>query len=332
MNDTALLSAALATALGLTTPALAAGPAATPTTRRTTAPSLFNPSLFAYDKPAALTVECTTPTQDQIDYRHRPAIDRSPLHPTDTTAAPVTVQGIDLVHYRFTDATGDSVPVLLATPSGKSGPFPVVVAVHGLGSSKAQVIAQVAPALIEKGFAGLAPDLPLHGERPGDPHSLLPNFYKDPVGTFRIHRKAVIDVLQTIDLAHQLPDLDTSKGVPLVGYSLGSWIDSVAGALDPRVSAMVLMVGGATDIPLPALLVPQIAAVDPRIAIANFAGRPLLLLNGRDDHVVTPDMADRLYNAAPDPKERRWYESGHHLPQSAYHDAATWLAMEMKKG
>jgi hypothetical protein len=47
---------------------------------------------------------------------------------------------------------------------------------------------------------------------------------------------------------------------------MGSWLDSVAGPLDPRVRAMVLMVGGATDAARvgPALrLLPQVGAADP---------------------------------------------------------------------
>ena len=40
---------------------------------------------------------------------------------------------------------------------------------------------------------------------------------------------------------------------------------------------------------------------------------------------VTPDMANRLYAAAPEPKTRRWYDSGHRLPADAYKDAAEWV-------
>ena len=41
------------------------------------------------------------------------------------------------------------------------------------------------------------------------------------------------------------------------------------------------------------LLIPQVAACDPRLALAHFAGRPLLMLNGRHDYTVTPDMGAR---------------------------------------
>jgi len=34
----------------------------------------------------------------------------------------------------------------------------------------------------------------------------------------------------------------------------------------------------------------------------------------------------RTYDAAPEPKEQKWYDSGHHLPDQAYDDAAKWIA------
>jgi dienelactone hydrolase len=219
--------------------------------------------------------------------------------PGTSSAKPRVVEGMNVTRLRFKDADGDVVPVLLCVPAGKAGPFPVVVAAHGLTSHKAQVAAQVAPQLTRRGFAVLCPDMPRHGERPGDPRSLIDR--GDIAAAFAIGRRAVNDVRQTIDLAEQRPDLDMSHGVYLVGYSLGSWINSVAGAADPRVNAMVLMVGGAIDLPAMALLLPQVAATDPRLALAHFAGRPLLMLNGRHDLTVPADWAS---GCSPPPRSR----------------------------
>lgn len=142
---------------------------------------------------------------------------------------------------------------------------------------------------------------------------------------FALWRDAVIDAHELIDFAQTRADLDTKHGVALAGYSLGSWISSLAGPSDPRVKEMVLMVGGAREIPPAVLKIPQAAALDPRLALAHFAGRPLLFLNGKDDNIVKKEMADRLFAAAPDPKKQTWYDSGHLLPAQAYDDAAQWL-------
>jgi dienelactone hydrolase len=167
---------------------------------------------------------------------------------------------LNIVRLRFTDAEGDVVPALLCTPRGKKGPFPLVVAVHGLTSNKAQVCAQVGPALAQRGFAILAADMPCHGERPGNPYSVMDHSHV--ARAFALGRQAINDVRQCIDLAESRPELDISRGVTLIGYSMGSWINCVAGPSDPRVRAMVLMVGGAVDIPRTALLIPHIAATD----------------------------------------------------------------------
>ena len=327
-SSSVFLSTLSLLAAAANSPARAAGPASGPSTR----PAVRNGwdgKLFDYVSGDKLVVEESTPTAAQFDWRGRPPQMRVGAGAGDDVAAtgpatPRVVEGMNVTRLRFKDADGDLVPVLLCTPADKAGPFPVVVAVHGLTSHKAQVAAQVAPTLTRRGFAVLCPDMPRHGERPGDPRSVIDS--GDLAGAFAMGRRAVNDVRQTIDLAEQRPDLDTSNGVALVGYSMGSWINSVAGAADPRVNAMVLMVGGALDIPAIALLMPQVAATDPRLALAHFAGRPLLMLNGRSDTTVPADWAKRLFAAAPEPKQQVWYDCGHFLPAEAYERAAKWLS------
>ena len=297
-------------------------------------PLSFLSSYFQYAKPDEIAVEESTPTADQINFRSRPRQLRDAsgdIVATDKPAKPKTVGDLDIRRLRFKDADGDIVTALLCTPAGKPGPFPLAIAVHGLNSNKAQVCGQVAPALAKKGFAVLAPDMPVHGERPGSPWELQQN--KDWLRAIQLHHRAIIDIRQCIDIAEKRPELDVSKGVVLAGYSMGSWLDSIVGPVDERVRAMVLMVGGAHDLTRAAPLLrtlPQIAAANPLVALPQFAGRPLLMLNARQDPIVTPDMAERLYDAAAEPKSQKWYDSGHLLPERAYSDAADWIASMWK--
>jgi dienelactone hydrolase len=301
------------------------------TTRHAPVENGWDANWFRYDRPDRLVVEESTPTADQVKFWHRPRqADPDAPEPADTgPARPLTVGPLDIVHLRFKDADGQIVPALLCTPHGQKGPFPVVIATHGYTSNKAQVCAQVAPMLVQRGFAVLAADMPCHGERPGQPADVMDK--TNPLNACQLYRRAVIDDRQLIDLAEQRKDLDTSRGVILVGYSMGSWISSVAGPADDRVKAMVLMVGGATIIPPIALLVPQVAATDPRLAIPHFAGRPILMLNGRQDVIVNANMTQLLWDAAPQPKEQLWYDSGHLLTERAYADAADWVAKITRK-
>ena len=307
--------------LGLLSPAIAA----TPTTQRVPAANGWNASAFDYARSDDLIIERTTPNKAQVNFNSRPPQKAEEPATLNTTAngKPVTVGPVDVTRLRFKGFEDEMVTALLCTPKGKTGPFPLVIAVHGLGSNKSQVVGQVAPALAKQGFAVLAPDMPLHGERPGRAHALWET--KDFVGAIRRHRQAVINVRQTIDVAEQLPEVNVTRGVVLVGYSMGSWIHSVAGPADPRVRAMVLMVGGATEL-AHTRLIPALAAADPQLSIANFSPRPVLMLNGKHDPTMTPEMGKRLFAAAVEPKEQRWYDSGHLLPTKAYDDAAKWVA------
>jgi dienelactone hydrolase len=291
----------------------------------------WDASAFNYKMSLPLAVEETTPNRAQVDWQHQP-----PKLPAGVTAPVATAGGVqpyqteslNITRLRFRDLQGEDVPALLVTPRGVKGPFPVVIALHGLRSNKAQVVAQVAPTLAKQGFAVLAPDMPLHGERPGEAAKMFDQ--RDFKAFVHRCRQAVLDVRLCIDVAESRPELDTKHGVIMVGYSMGAIFESIVGPADPRVKAMCLMVGGTVDFPPVFTMVPQIAALQPQLAIAHFAGRPLLMLNATADHVITREMADRLYSAAPDPKEQIWYDSGHLLPDKAYQRCADWVASTWK--
>ena len=67
------------------------------------------------------------------------------------------------------------------------------------------------------------------------------------------------------------------------------------------------------------------AVVDPLRAVGKLAGRPLLMVNGRLDRTIRPDQAERLFAAANEPKELRWYDGGHYIPPAMVGDAVGWL-------
>ena len=64
---------------------------------------------------------------------------------------------------------------------------------------------------------------------------------------------------------------------------------------------------------------------DPLRSVRALQGRPLLMLHGRADRTIPPAQAQRLYDAAGEPREIQWYDSGHVLPPAAGEDAAAWL-------
>jgi fermentation-respiration switch protein FrsA (DUF1100 family) len=65
---------------------------------------------------------------------------------------------------------------------------------------------------------------------------------------------------------------------------------------------------------------------DPIASVKSLTGRPLLMLHGTQDRTIRREQAQRLYDAAAEPRELKWYDSGHALPPAAADDAAAWLA------
>jgi len=239
-------------------------------------------------------------------------------------------------HLVFRNVAGQEVPALLTLPRGRA-PFPVVVLVHGYASSGEHITHYLAPELVGRGFATLAIDLPMHGERPGPPKSLFAE--GDPKKTHRQLAQAVIDLRQAIDLAESRKELDTSGGVFLVGYSMGSWLATLTSAADRRVSALVLMSPVSEAVPADARgrrqerspqkpLLERFPDLRPTEAIARFAPRPVLIQAGNLDLYLPKEPVDALFAAAREPKELRWYDSSHILPPLAVEEATNWLLQQ----
>lgn len=242
----------------------------------------------------------------------------------------------------FKNIHGHDVPVLITTPGDGEGPFRTVLLVHGFGGTKEEITLHAGTPLLKAGFACVAPDLPLHGQRPGSSDDFFTSKYEE---SYHRVTEAITDICQTIDLAETQRDLAVTKGVALVGFSMGTWLGSVAAAGEPRVRAMVLMSGGSAVllsnpasrpanpvtsaqqqvVELRNALIRAYPALRHEPALARFAPRQLLMQNGRRDEVATPQKVQALFDAAGQPKTLRWYDSGHSLPGQAYRDAAEWL-------
>lgn len=322
-------------ALGVASPTFVSAEApAKPDAQGTQDAKQFDPTAFSYTRPTAAVWR--TPTFQQLNDlvrapTTRPSFDHAlpPPFAANDLPSPRKWLGADVRWFAFRDDFDDVVPALLLTPTGKAGPFPLVVATHGLFSHKSQVVGQIGFDLIERGFAVLAVDLPFHGERTGFPGDILESRKQGEL--VRHWTQAVTDLRQALDLASATPEVDASKPILAVGYSLGSWMSTVLGASDERIKAMALMVGGATDLPRSLLATAGARSCDPRVAVAAFSPRPVLFVSARYDRVVTAIMTERLVSAAREPKTQRWYDMGHLMSEPAYSETAQWLREQYDK-
>ena len=217
----------------------------------------------------------------------------------------------------------ESVPVLMTLPAERTGRVPVIVFLHGIGQSKG-FLEQICTPFNEQGFAMACFDQSMQGER-----KVRGGVWQSAVAFRKRPWKTINDTRRLIDYLQTHPQIDPER-VYLVGASYGAITGTTAIAFDDRIRAGVLVVGGGNirtmlDAPLikdgvnNALLhwgAKQIVSfimkpADPIRYAAGTAGTPVLMQNGSEDILVTPEAGKELYRALGEPKELRWYPCDH---------------------
>ncbi len=227
-----------------------------------------------------------------------------------------------LEEVRFEARPGEPVPTLVTLPLDGEGPFPVVVFLHGSHQEK-EFLEEICPPFCEAGFAMACFDQYMRGGR-----RVRAEGYK--VGfTFRERTwKTVHDARRLIDYLVTRPDIDAGR-VYFCGASYGAITGTTVVAMEPRIQAAVLVVGGG-NLPLvvqspfvkrelPKWMLPIakpairffMGAADPVRFAPMTAGTPVLMQNGDKDTIVPPPMGEALYAALGEPKELRWYPIDH---------------------
>jgi fermentation-respiration switch protein FrsA (DUF1100 family) len=246
-----------------------------------------------------------------------------------TVRAEHPVAGGRRLELRFGRAGGadaEQVPAVLLLPAAPA-PAPAAVLLHGYSSRKEQMAEDVGQALLRRGLASLAIDLPLHGERAGDVDF---RSVRNPLALAQAWRRAGADARLAFGYLAARAEVDGGR-LALVGYSMGSFLGVAVAAEVAAVRAVVLAAGGdlPTGTPFERLIR---SAADPIRAVRRLDGRPLLMVHGRRDGTVRPDQAQRLFDAAAEPKELRWVDAGHYLPRAAVDGAADWLTAQLARG
>lgn len=248
----------------------------------------------------------------------------APLDPTETPVERTAMFTTTAVTYRTYDGT---VPGLLYTPSGP-GPFPCVLAAHGVTANKGTSIG-LRDLIVPAGYAMFTIDARFHGDR-GTPAQSFFDLQNYPGRVRELFQGTVVDLRRAIDYLEQRPDCVPGK-IGFVGTSMGGFMGATLAGADERVQAPVLLFSGAdwrlwftTGHPgvvgifyqfgNPVSLDAVVAAIDPLDPsrwIGRIAPRPVLMVHGDADDVVPPATGQALYDAALDPKTVLWYAGGH---------------------
>ncbi|MBM3475731.1 MAG: hypothetical protein FJX75_20895 [Armatimonadetes bacterium] len=215
------------------------------------------------------------------------------------------------VYHVLLDSTnGQRVPALVGIPKTGEKPYPLLMVQHGLGGDKnVEYVRLPALEMAKAGYATIRIDAHSHGERAaanvqGDMMARILGMVQQGGWV-----QSIVDMRRGLDYCATRDDIDMER-IGYMGASMGAIMGGVLCGVEDRIDAAVLMLGGSLGAFMPGLF----ETIDPANYIANFAPRPLLMLNGKQDPLIPPAAAQRLYDAAKDPKKIVWYDTGHTLP------------------
>lgn len=230
-----------------------------------------------------------------------------------------SVNGVTRERLTFASINLARVPALLTYDPTTPAPRPVLMIQHGLMSSKDDPrLGDLAAAWAPYGFACLTIDAPLHGERAAGAFDVLA-LLSQPYTGLRFVVQNVVDLRRAVDLIEARADLDARR-IAYVGFSMSTFLGVQFVAMEPRVRAACLALGGAglfhflastaagdrrADQELVAAL------VDPLHYAGLIAPRPVLQVNSETDQVVPAALGHMLYSALAEPKRIIWFQGAH---------------------
>lgn len=287
----------------------------------------------------------------QEPVKEAPRPERNPFayDPTKPLAPQVSepTESLGLRSIRFEiQGARERVPGILTVPNGADVKPPVILLLHGMGGRK-EDLRPVAVMASAAGYATVAIDAPLHGERSVEGKAMI-----DPDA--RLTRQhwieGVIDWRRTIDYLQARNDID-AKRLVVLGTSMGGMMATLLAGSDERVSAAVILIAGGDWLTLlkesshksvaifrnkpeeevARLVEEYMADIDPTIWIAKISPRPVLLINGTKDDIIPRASAEALINAAKEPKEVYWDAVGHTISPMRLATILDWIKTHTPK-
>lgn len=212
---------------------------------------------------------------------------------------------------------------------------PALIVLHG-GSAQgkdAGYMGYFVELIVRAGWSVLAIDLQYFGERSTE---LLTTFTEEDKHEHLYNRPSVYlawivqnvkDVSRTFDFIVREKGVDP-KRIGLFGISRGAQVGTIAGAVERRLVAVLLLHGGHFD----RLESEHLPAACPANYIGRISPRPLLMVNGtRDSDYDRSASIAPLFELAREPKRIIWVEGGHMaLEEEDRLAMVQWLRQKVK--
>lgn len=214
--------------------------------------------------------------------------------------------------WRYEGSEGGPVAADVTFPIGVDA-WGVLLVAHGITTDRtSEYIAGAAREWSAKGLVVAAADAPMHGERGSGRE---PDFTE--MGQPAILIESVSDQRRLLSIIGEHEQL---SGLPIafLGFSMGTVMGVPLVAVDLRIRAAVLTIGGSTRVlveeQLPhmlELLDPLLMVTDPVAYARGVGSRPVLQMNVVGDEIFGDRSAVALFDAFPGPKNHVWFGGVH---------------------
>jgi dienelactone hydrolase len=236
--------------------------------------------------------------------------------------------GIEVRDVSFSGPGNTRLNAYVASP-GSSGRHPAVVYVHGAGGDRMELLSE-AIEMARTGAVTLTLDM-IYSPGRAKP---LPEGMAGARENSRLEVEAVREIARAVDLLRSLESVDDDR-IGYVGWSAGARIGAIVSGVDHRIVAFDLIAGGGAPVSeyvrlsppeLRAELKTILDRTDSLRFVSHAAPSALLFQDGRQDEIVPQEALQTLAEAGSEPKQIRWYDSGHVPSPQAWADSRRWLA------
>ena len=254
-----------------------------------------------------------------------------PLDLKSRSSSNVKGGGVKVQDISFTGPSGDLIRGFLVEPRS-AGPHPAVIYVHGAGGDRLEMLDK-AIALARRGVVGLTMDMsysPLRAKS-------LPPGMPGVRQRANTEVESVREVRRAVDLLQSQDSVDDNR-IGYVGWSAGARMGAIVAGVDHRIKAFDLLAGGSTPISDYVRLAPAnlraelndvLGKTDPMRYVGHAKPSALLFQDGRRDELVPQAALKTLYRTGSEPKELRWYDTGHVPGNRAWRDSRAWLSEKL---
>src|SRR5688572_8163036 len=150
----------------------------------------------------------------------------------------------------------------------------------------------------------------------------------------------VVNIRRAMDLLLSQPNVDT-KRFAYVGHDFGGMYGVLAGSLDRRPTHYVVMAatprfpdwylyGPKLEGEAREMFIRQMSTIDPIAHIPNLSPASVFFQFATDDPHVPKERVEEFFERAKQPKEIKWYHTGHGLHEEATRDRTIWLKEKLR--